>query len=813
MQKFKGHLFFNIIFILIFSSQINAQNVENSINRYGTEFPQEKIHIHFDKESYLPGETIWFKAYLFEENLPSERSTNFYAALYDENGKLVQQQISPIFGSSSNGHFVIPDSLQSSQLICRAYTSWMLNFDTAMLFNRAIKIINTGDQVRNETSTKTVSLQFFPEGGDVIEGLVNTIAFKSNYDNGLPYYPEGVIKKQETGEEMMPLSALHDGMGKFDLDFSPGAKYYAEWIDNNGTKQQTWLPDAKSGGVSLKLTVQKDKLYFNLVNKTGSDSLHILMYMYQKVFYKSDLKTNATEPFTAMVPISTLPAGTMQLTVFDAGWKPVAERVAFIYNNNFTINAAVNTKEINTQKRGKNTIEILVADTIPANMSLSISDADMNNELSSNTIITDFLVRGDLKGYVHNPAYYFSGAADAELKAKLDLVMLTNGWRRYNWADVMVQKMPAVNATPDEYLGVYGQIGTEAVGKMEKEEHVNLILKTVDSTNNFYSIRPDKSGYLTQKGLVFYDSARLYFTFNKSKLLNKQMAFSNSNFTVSQPMAINDYKNYFLRDTAGAVYNQNASLFNYYKENDGIKLFNQEKTMQGVVVKAGGWRNWQNDPMLKLDERYASGMFSGGANAFTVDVLHDEKAWTKFDFYSYIRNTVPGLMIGNYNVESGRALTYASKPVLVYIDEHEMTTSDLENLSLTQIAYIKFIPNFAGRGADAGGASINPAISVYTKKGDDLIDRRPKETDLNMVKVAGYSPVKQFYSPDYAQNNTAGGMDARTTLLWVPYVLTDANNRKVPVVFYNNDFTKKIRIVLEGINEEGKMIHIEKIIE
>ena len=123
------------------------------------------------------------------------------------------------------------------------------------------------------------------------------------------------------------------------------------------------------------------------------------------------------------------------------------------------------------------------------------------------------------------------------------------------------------------------------------------------------------------------------------------------------------------------------------------------------------------------------------------------------------------------------------------------------------------IPNFAGRGADPGGRSVNPAISVYTRKGDDLIDHTPKETDLNMVKIAGYSPLKEFYSPDYAQTNTTTGTDARTTLLWMPYILTNAANRKVPVRFYNNDFTRKLRIVLEGINEEGKLIHIEKRIE
>ena len=123
------------------------------------------------------------------------------------------------------------------------------------------------------------------------------------------------------------------------------------------------------------------------------------------------------------------------------------------------------------------------------------------------------------------------------------------------------------------------------------------------------------------------------------------MAFSNSNFLRAQPAAINNFKNHLMPDTAGTFYNQNISLFKYYTENSGIKSFNAEKTLQAVVIKTGVGRNWQNDPLVKLDERYASGLFSGGATAFSVDVLHDEKAWTKMDIFNYIRGSIPGLVI------------------------------------------------------------------------------------------------------------------------------------------------------------------------
>ena len=284
-------------------------------------------------------------------------------------------------------------------------------FDTAFLFSKAIKLVNKNAKDENKTELKTVSLQFFPEGGYIIEGVRNTIAFKANYHNGLPFTVNGLIKKQETGEVVMELKSLHDGMGRFDLDIQPGEKFYAEWTDDKGATQQTYLPKARAEGVSLKLVLQKDKLIYNIINKLPGDSLHVLMYMYQKVFYKTNLLVPATEPYTGIVPTGTLPTGTMQLTVFNASWQPVAERIAFVNNDNYTLKTTISNKEINTQKRGKNIIEIEVADTIAANLSLSITDAELNNEQTNSTIVTNLLLSGDVKGYIHNPAYYFTDNA------------------------------------------------------------------------------------------------------------------------------------------------------------------------------------------------------------------------------------------------------------------------------------------------------------------------------------------------------------------------------------------------------------------
>lgn len=803
-----------ILFLLCFnSSAIKAQSLENTINLYGNNFPLEKIHIHFDKEAYLPGETIWFKAYLFEENLPSEKSTNFYSAIYDKKGQLVQKIMLPIINSSAYGSFVLPDTIKSSQVICKAYTTWMLNFDTNFIYSKAIKILDNILTKETNSQEQTISLDFFPEGGDIIEEVKNTIAFKANFNNGLPFAINAEIKDKETGAMIMPIESIHNGMGRFDLEALVGKNYYAEWQDHKGGIHRTNLPNIKQSGVSLKLNIQKNQLYFNVINKTGMDSLHVMMYMYQKVFYKSDINVQVDEPFTAAVPIKGLPSGTMQLTIFDAKWQPVAERLAFINNDNFIISGQLLQNVINNNARAKNLLEFIVADTMAGNFSLSVSDADLNNTAMGDNILSNFLLKGDLRGYIHQPNYYFTNPKDADIKAKLDLVMLTNGWRRYNWDDIKIEKMPLIQFPKDDYLSVYGQVSPTELQNLSKEEMVNLIIVSKDSAKSYFSLRPDASGLVLQKGLIFYDTARVYYSFNKNKKVNDQMAFSKYNFSLSQSNTIGNTQDYMLPDTVGIGSIAMTSLFKNYVANQGIKKFNDEKTLEAVAVKSGGWRNWRNDPLVKMDERYATGLFSGGSISYSFDLLNDSKAVNKLNIFNYLRNVIPGLAIGDMNVASGRTLSYLGKPVFIYIDESEREVIDLEYLSIYQIAYIKLLPTFIGRGPEGGGSAINPALSIYLRKGSDLINREASETDLGMVKVMGYSPVKEFYSPDYSLSNTHTGTDARATLLWMPNIITNSSNTKIKIPFFNNDFTKKFRVVLEGVNEEGKMIHIDRIIE
>ena len=130
------------VIVLVIGNLAGLAQIDSMINLYGERFPHEKIYVHFDKPAYNTGETIWFKAYLFSGIAPSHISRNFYAELVDPSGKILQQKIVPIFEASAAGSFDLPATLNTTTVIFRAYTTWMLNFDSSFLYTKTFRILN-----------------------------------------------------------------------------------------------------------------------------------------------------------------------------------------------------------------------------------------------------------------------------------------------------------------------------------------------------------------------------------------------------------------------------------------------------------------------------------------------------------------------------------------------------------------------------------------------------------------------------------------------------------------------------------------------
>ncbi|MEI8060542.1 MAG: hypothetical protein WCG67_10330, partial [Ferruginibacter sp.] len=454
-----------------------------AISFYSDNFPQEKVHFHTDKEAYLPGETVWFKAYIMEDELPSTFSTNLYADLLDEQGKLIDHKTMPILSATADGYFILPDSSVGTTYTIRAYTAWMLNFDTTFIYHKTIPIINANEVEVN--TTPGISLKFFAESGNLVAGLYNYVSFKATQSNGLPYSIAAVVKNSKN-ELVDSIVSVHDGMGI--IQFTPEANesYIAEWKDNKGEYRRTTLPQVQTQGILLHAQLVKNDLYY-LVSTTATaenlQQLTIVATMFQKVVYQAFIKTEQTA-VNQKINIKDFPDGILQLTVYDKNNQPLSERIVFINHNTYSFKAQINIDEKGLAKRSNNKITIQVLDTLSSNLSVAVYDASLEGAPAGKNIYTDLLLQGDLKGAVYNADWYFNDTS-ANTNQYLDLVMQTNGWRRYNWDKVVAGRLPTIFYPKDNYLNIFGK-AADAKQLGVANQMINLIVQTTDSAKQWY---------------------------------------------------------------------------------------------------------------------------------------------------------------------------------------------------------------------------------------------------------------------------------------------------------------------------------------
>ncbi len=809
----KHRCFFPILLSLLFPMFLSAQKLDSMMNVYANNYPQEKIHVHFDKGLYSPGETIWFKAYIFSGADPSVFSKNFYAELSDASGAIVQRKVYPISESSTAGNFDLPKNLKAAHLHFRAYTTWMTNFDTAFFYERDIRIYDKKIDSAGVTVTlvpRQIKLQFFPEGGDLVAGVEGIVAFKANDQFGYPFPVKGSVV-DKNGKEVLTFNSEHDGMGKFLLTVDKGDSLTAVWKDDMQVEHKTGLPSVKNTGAVIRAIPGNQKVLFSVARAAdgGPEFKHltIIAHMHQHMVYKA--KINLEENFMSggTIPTGQLPSGVLQLTIFTADMVPVAERVIFVNNHDFlfTPELAVTLKGVN--RRGKNTLSISVPDTLKSNLSLAVTDATADGEFpGDDNIVSRLLLTGELRGYIHRPAYYFSGTADS-LVTNLDLVMLTHGWRRFKWEALVRGVVPVIKNPEQEYLSMKVEVLGVDASKISKEESMNVIMSRKDSSTQMMSLPHLSGNKFGVTGLVFFDTVKAYYQFNVNHTLSDQAAIVFNTGLVRGGRVSRSLTTAFDGWTAedSAYLRRNryiaAELVRVQPVDD-----QKVKTLASVTVKGR-----QKTDKEKLEEKYASGMFSGG-DAFTFDLINDPLASAMMDIFTYLQGKVPGLQITPGNGPGGTpSLSWRGGNPSLYLNEMQVDASQLQNTPVTDIAMVKvFRP---GSGVGFGGGS-GGTIAVYTKKGGD-----EKRNDANFKGLArailiGYAMPKEFYVPNYLENSAENeGEDLRTTLYWKPFVLTDKDNKHLNVDFFNNDITKKLRLVLEGFNEDGKLTHIERIIQ
>lgn len=779
--------------ILIVSKICFAQLIEDKLTKWSKENIIEKLYLQLDRESYYAGQTIWFKGYFMSNLLPSAKSSSVYVELVNNQSEVLLKEVFPAYLSATIGQLDIPGNIASGTYQIRAYSRQMMN-QPDYIFYKRISIFGK-ETHRKETTkaNKKINLLYFAEGGNFISNVLNVVAFKTTDQNGMPINIEGEIKT-ENGELVTSFKSSHDGLGSFSIIPIKSDSYYAVI---NGSSEKYSLPQQSENGIAFSVRNSIKGKQFRIQYAGELEAFkpaYMIGQMGNEFLFKQPFAKDKKQ-INGIIPTSGLYSGILHLTVFNKDNMPLAERITFIDNKEYIVPAEIKLDTLDTSPRKRNHFSIAMKDTIIGNFSVSVTDADYASEaIRPQNIYSWFLLSSDLKGYIHNPAYYFSASTE-EVKNSLDLVMMTNGWTRFRWTDLAQDKLPAPQFKDLGYITLKGSISIEGTKKPLDNKDVIVMMRHADTTLGKNGatriIKTDSLGRFEMDSIIFYDKMKILFSDVRGK---------KSKFITVKLEGDSLYKKYNIQSLSipydSTTTNIAAKMTDAYTDNTkaaGLMLEN-------VNVKAR-----KKSETEKLDDTYTSSLFSGGVNSRTFDLRNENFSG---DLFQYLQGRVPGLTVsgypGNYELHY-RDAGFGGGNVSLFLDEVHTDATMIESIPVNQIAMVKLMPHSI---ASQGGGT---ALAIYMKKGAELNASLESPTDI--ITYKGYTIIKEFYNPDYDKQPSNDKADNRLTISWQPAIFVSDVNATLPVIFYNNDRTKRFKIVAEGITSDGRMLMIEKIIE
>ncbi|MBN3580801.1 TonB-dependent receptor plug domain-containing protein [Algoriphagus aestuarii] len=753
--------------------------------------PIEKVYVHLDRSYYAPGETIWFKSYLTAGpfHQPSSLSTTIYVELIDTETEIIQHHklFSP--DGFASGHINLPDTLSNGNYLLRAYTNWMRNSGEEYFFHKQFTIVNGLEHDQNgEITEDIVDLQFFPEGGNLVDGLMNKVAFKAIGEDGLSRKVTGEIL--EDGIVIKEFESTHLGMGIFAFIPKRGEIYQA-WIEETG--QTVNLPQALESGILLSVTnsSKSNDLLIKVQSSENTELKQVLLLAQTRGLIGATSQIDISNKIAfAKIPKKEFPSGINQITLMDEMGTPLAERLVFIdHQDQLHISLKTNNKSYAPRDSVHLDIEAKDQDGNPviATFSLNIVDGgqiylDKNGE----TIQSYFLMSSELKGNIESPGYYFN-PENRNREEAMDLLMMTQGWRRFTILEALEGNIPNPEYPIEKGIMVKGKL-------LDKNQ--NPLAEGSVSYLSLFPFPDSKTAQTTENGsfeltnLVFYDTTNLVLQ-GKSENGKTGLILLDTNYLSPK---ISNSSLLFNSDNAVLPTSFFSESELRKNSNKAFDLDSSDYLLDGVEVKG-----------KKIEPNY-TGPKIYGEGSVKIQVAGNPGLENQQHPLELVRGRVPGVQVSGNGVDwkvliQGYGSIKNGTDPLIMIDDIPI---DIKSLITIPVQDIESYTVWKGPDtAVFGSRGANGAIGFYTKKRIARANLAKQESQNSLVK--GYQVQKEFYSPAYpVQNRNNPKPDRRATLFWVPFIQTDSLG-KASVSFYNHDIETEVFGQIEGLSSQGQI--------
>lgn len=646
------------------------------------------------------------------------------------------------------------------------------------------------------------SAAFLPEGGNLVAGIEQVVAFRAVGVDGYSVEVEGEVTNK-AGDIVCKIASQHKGMGKFSIVAVAGEKYRATLRTKEGVSRSFSLPEPQLSGCVLRFE-QENSMQGNMrVAVTNDLSLSSLALVIQSRGLVSYVVEDLSQPIR--IRYDKLRSGVSQLSVVDKTTrKVVAERLFFVRGVMASATMTSNVERFSPRENLYLDFKInsSAGEAMRGNFVVSVTDMDIvGRDENSDNIVSYMLLNSDLRGHIERPRYYFE-ADDKERNEGLDLVMLTHGWRRYKTDNVLANMRPKIHHSAEETQHITGSV-TGILGKAR-----NPSVMIFRNRKEYMGVYPlNKSNRFDITGVDTRDTTAYYI-----QALNREGSSSRVRIKIDPqdfPMTPTLQREVFHKRTFSSV--PEALLMrakqNYYDEG-GTPIID----IEAVEIVASNIATYSYSSALS-----DFNTVSGDMTRF-VSIYDALQRFRKLDISGTnitVRTSKLSMPTTEVEVSEDGVVEVNSTPDVddeavpaLYINGSEMDMNLIDTYPMSEVVSVSYLDK--NEAQMAGISSEYGAIILQVKN----INAREKFliNSIAEVVVPGYAPPVEFYSPNYAVENDRSKPDNRTTIAWEPTLASNSLG-EASMSFWTADRASDYRVVIEGITLGGELLYKEFVLK
>ncbi len=763
-----------------FGQQAPLDTLKKRFDRYRIKHPTEKLYVHTDQDLYLTGETLWFAMYYVDGVLhrPENISKVGYVEILDKDNRPVLQTKISLKNGHGNGALFLPATINTGNYHLRAYTQWMKNFDPELYFYKTINIVNTFrrlDEKKPPTpEEQQIHAQFFPEGGELVSGLRSKVGFQITDSKGKGLDLSGVVLNAQN-DTIESFTSHKFGIGNFVFTPQTGDSYRAVIISPSGQSQSFTLPAPKSQGYVMEVRDSTSSSIAIHVRSSLNQPSTVYYFVHaRQVIAMSGVHQWAGGKTSILVDKQKMSEGISHITLFDQYLNPICERLFFKpVTKKLNLDIQASQSEYGLRRKVSINISSGNDSTVYSGAGLSIAvvkSDSLQNDLSGN-IFNYLWLASDLKGTVESPAFY-ADASSPEVPPAIDNLMLTHGWRRFQWTDILGGKSQPIKFLP-EYRGHLIR-GTVLDDKGQPAPGIGTYLSSPSKIIQLYTARSKANGEVQFEMKDFFGAKKVIVQTNTSQDSTYQIKIANpfsEEYTTTRLPELDlkpEVANHLLRRSV-AMQVQDI----YY----GDRFINFSDAVADSSAFYG-----------KADQTYLLDDYT----RFTVM----EEVMREYVSAVMVRKRRDGF---HFLVLNNVRKTLFQDDPLVLLDG--MPIFDVDRIMAFDPLKVKKLEVFTGR--YYLGPLHFPGLVSYSTYTGDLAGFTPDQKSLSL-NYEGLQRQRVFYSPQYEtqKQRESRRPDRRHLLYWNPKVTLDADGKQ-QLEFFTSDLTGNFTIVVEGLSNNG----------